>query len=66
MRTFLNRSSISKILHHISFPLINLGLTMPIKLYSIKFFVNVLKKKISNFSLNLIHCLRYLKNNIII
>ena len=30
---FLDRSSISKILHHISFLLVNLGFTMPIKLY---------------------------------
>ena len=33
LRTFLDRSSISKILHHISFLLVNLGFTMPIKLY---------------------------------
>ena len=33
LRTFLDRSSISQILHHISFLLVNLGFTMPIKLY---------------------------------
>ena len=36
LRTFLDRSSISQILHHISFLLVNLGFTMPIKLYWIK------------------------------
>ena len=35
LRTFLDRSFISKILHYISFPLVNLGFIMPIKLYSI-------------------------------
>ena len=30
---FLDRSSISLFLHHISFLLVNLGFTMPIKLY---------------------------------
>ena len=36
LRTFLDRSSFSKILHHISFLLVNFGLTMSIKLYSNK------------------------------
>ena len=36
LRTFLDRSSISQILHHISFLLVNLGFTMPIKLYQNK------------------------------
>ena len=33
LRTFLDRSSISQILHHTSFLLVNLGFTMPIELY---------------------------------
>ena len=33
LRTFLDRYSVSQILHHISFRLVNLGFTMPIKLY---------------------------------
>ena len=33
LRTFLDRSSVSQILHHISFLLVNLGFTMPIKVY---------------------------------
>ena len=33
LHTFLDRSSISQFLHHISFLLVNLGFTMPIKLY---------------------------------
>ena len=36
LRTFLKRDCISKILHRISFPLKNLGFTMPIELYLIK------------------------------
>ena len=36
MHGFLNRSSISEILQHISFLLVNLGFTMTIKLHSIK------------------------------
>ena len=36
LRTLLDRSCISKILHHISFPLVNLGFRMPIKLYANK------------------------------
>ena len=36
LRTFSDRSSISQILHHISFLLVNLSFTMPIKLYSNK------------------------------
>ena len=36
LHKFSDRSFFSKILHHISFLLVNLGFTMPIKLYSIK------------------------------
>ena len=36
LHTFSDGSFNSKILHHISFILVNLGFTMPIKLYSIK------------------------------
>ena len=36
LHAFLNRSSISEILQHISFLLVNLGFTMTIKLHSIK------------------------------
>ena len=47
VRTFLDRSSISKILHHNSFLLVNWGFAMPMKLYS-----NFKKcDKIDNFSL---------------
>ena len=35
-RTFLDRCSISKIQNHISLLLVNLGFTMPSKLYSVK------------------------------
>ena len=38
LRTLLDRSCISKILHHISFLLVNLGFRMPIRLYSNKKF----------------------------
>ena len=36
LHTFSDGSFNSKILHHISFLLVNLGFPMPIKLYSIK------------------------------
>ena len=36
---------ISKILHHILFPLLNLCFTMPVKLYSLKDCNNILQKK---------------------